>query len=59
MSRKDSVSINESIGDIQDVTLVDRLGGEEGLQSIVRVFYGKVVDDITLKHLFLGVNLVK
>ena len=39
------------------VSLYDRLGGEEGVEATVEVFYERIMDDQELRPFFSGVNM--
>ncbi|MGO4273337.1 group 1 truncated hemoglobin [Paenibacillus sp. TAF58] len=42
-----------------DQSLYDRLGGKNGIQSAVKLFYDKVKDDSSLSHYFQNINFAK
>lgn len=42
-----------------NISLYDRLGGKNGLQSAVKLFYGKIKDDPSVSHYFRNIDFVK
>jgi hemoglobin len=39
--------------------LYDRLGGKNGIQSVVELFYGKIKDDSRVSHYFRHIDFAK
>ena len=42
-----------------NLSLYDRLGGKNGIQSVVELFYGKIKDDSNVSHYFRNIDYSK